>query len=173
MDESIVPTIGVDNLSQIFQLPDGSIAKVNIMDTAGQERYDSINTNYYRNANCCLLVYDITSRKTFDKIKNYYVSQIKQYGNNIKKIILLGNKTDLKNNREITREEGLKLANENNYIFKETSCKTNYNVADSFTTLIIMTNTELKTASINISHSKINKENRKLRKGKEKKNKFC
>ena len=164
MDDSIIPTIGIDNSSILFQLPDGSIVKVNIMDTAGQERYDAINTNYYRNADCCLLVYDITSKKTFDKIKKYYVSQIKQYGNKIKKIVLLGNKTDLKNNREVTREEGLKLAKENNYIFNETSCKTKYNVADSFTTLIIMTNTELKKGNRANSNDNINKEKRKLKK---------
>lgn len=136
--------MGLDKLSQGFQLPDGSIVQVNIMDTAGQERYDSLNSSYYKNADCCILVYDITNRKTFDKITNYYISKIKENSKNIKKVILLGNKTDLKDKRIVSMEEGTNLALKNGFIFMESSCKDNYNVADAFSTLIMMTNTEMK-----------------------------
>ena len=94
--------MGLDKLSQGFQLPDGSIVQVNIMDTAGQERYDSLNSSYYKNADCCILVYDITNRKTFDKITNYYISKIKENSKNIKKKLYV-NEIELKD--IITSEE--------------------------------------------------------------------
>ena len=48
------------------------------MDTAGQERFKAINTSYYRKADCCLLVYDITNRKSFEEIENYFNEKIKE-----------------------------------------------------------------------------------------------
>ena len=114
------------------------------MDTGGQERFNCIIKNYYRLADCCLLVYDITQKKTFDKIENYYINQLNENTDSIKKVILLGNKTDLKDKRQISTEEGLKLAEKKGYIFMESSCVDNYNVSSAFETLIEMTNTELK-----------------------------
>lgn len=113
------------------------------MDTSGQERFDSINYSYYKDADCCLLVYDITSRKSFDKIKEYYIPRLKENCKVIIKVVLLGNKSDLKENREISLEEGLALSKENGFIFMESSCADNYNVSDAFTTLIEMTNKDL------------------------------
>ncbi len=113
------------------------------MDTCGQERFESLISIYYKEADCCLLVYDISSEKSFEKIKKHYIKKIKDNCNNIKKVVLLGNKTDLENERKISKEEGVKLALNNGYIFMETSCKDNYNVSDAFTTLIEMTNREI------------------------------
>ena len=113
------------------------------MDTCGQERYESLISIYYKEADCCLLIYDISSEKSFEKIKNHYIKKIKDNCNNIKKVVLLGNKTDLENERKISKEEGVKLALKHGYIFMETSCKDNYNVSDAFTTLIEMTNREI------------------------------
>jgi len=127
-------------------LSDGSIIKLRVLDTAGQEIFNAINESYYKYADCCLLVYDITSKDSFKKIKNYYVQKVKENCKNNIKIVLLGNKTDLENRREVSKEEGLDLAMENGYIFMESSCKNNYNVADAFSALVEMTNNEfLKT----------------------------
>ena len=112
------------------------------MDTAGQERFKSINTSYYRNADCCLLVYDISERHSFDELKNYFIEKIKEKCKKDIQVILLGNKTDLEDKRKIQSDEGAKLALENNYIFLETSCLKNTNVADAFETLIEITNRE-------------------------------
>ena len=92
------------------------------MDTAGQERFKAINTQYYRGSDCCLLVYDITDKKSFEEIKKYYNQEIKDKCPKHVKVILLGNKTDLENERTISSEEASELALENNYIFMETSC---------------------------------------------------
>ena len=113
------------------------------MDTSGQERFDAINYSYYKDADCCLLVYDITQRKSFEKIKEYYIPKLKDYCKVIIKVALLGNKTDLKDQRQITHEEGLALSQEKGFIFMESSCKDNYNVSDAFATLIEMTNKDM------------------------------
>ena len=135
-------TMSLDFIPKSFQLSDGSVVNCLIYDTAGQERYNSINESYYRKADAVLLVYDISERKSFEKIKNYYCPKIEE---NCKKnipIILLGNKTDKENERTVSIEEGTALAVENKFKFKETSCLKNENVADAFEALIEMWNIE-------------------------------
>ena len=124
-------------------MTDGSLVNIQILDTAGQERFKAINTSYYREADCCLLVYDISERKSFDDIKNYFLEKIKDNCKENIQIILLGNKTDLEHLRQIKPEEGANLAGENNFIFMETSCLKNSNVSDAFETLIELTNREM------------------------------
>ena len=62
-------TIGIVNYINGFQLADGSIVNINLIDTAGQEKFKSIVLRYYSKADCCLLVYDISDSNTFDEIK--------------------------------------------------------------------------------------------------------
>ena len=106
-----------DYFSEIFQLKDGSYVNVEIMDTGGHEKYNSINRVYYRRADCCLLVYDITNPNSFNAIKNYYIQEIKEICKKNIKVMLLGNKTDLENKRKISHKDGAKLAQKNNYFF--------------------------------------------------------
>ena len=129
--------------SETFQLPDGSYVNCEILDTGGQEKYNALNKIYYQRADCCVLVYDITNKTSFKECKDYYKNEIINNCKNKIKVILVGNKTDLENQRKITREEGIKFAEENNYYFKETSCEVNFNVADAFETIIIMTNNDM------------------------------
>ena len=89
-------------------------------------------------------MYDITSKKSFDKIKKYYVKKLKEYSDNILKVVLLGNKADLNDKRQVSDNKGRDLALKNGYIFMESSCADNYNVSDAFTALVEMTNIELK-----------------------------
>ena len=135
-------TTGVDFYPKSFQLADGSVVSALIYDTGGQERYKAINTSYYRAANAILLVYDVTNRTSFDDIKNYYCNKIKELCEKNIPIILLGNKTDMEDEREVSQEEGIELARSNKYIFKETSCVKNENVADAFEALIELWNAE-------------------------------
>ena len=131
-------------MNQYVQLSDGSIINLKVLDTAGQERYHSIIESYYHQADCCLLVYDITSRNSFEKVKNYFIGKIKEKCKKNTKVILLGNKTDLEDKREVSQDEGKDLADENRFIFMESSCKDNYNVSDAFTTLVEMNNNKFK-----------------------------
>ena len=127
---------GGDNFIRTFQLCDGSIINCMIYDTAGQERFNSLSVTYYKKADAILLVYDISEKSSFDKIKNNYAQKIKDYCKKDIPILLLGNKTDKENNRQVTSEEGIALALQENYEFKESSCLQNINVAGAFENLI-------------------------------------
>ena len=127
---------GGDNFIRTFQLCDGSIINCMIYDTAGQERFNSLNLTYYKKADAILLVYDISDKRSFDRIKNYYAGKIKDCCKKDIPILLLGNKTDKENNRQVTSEEGIALALQENYEFKESSCLQNINVAGAFENLI-------------------------------------
>ena len=140
---STLATIGSgDKFIRTFQLCDGSIINCMIYDTAGQERFNSLNLTYYKKADAILLVYDISEKSSFNKIKNFYAQKIKEYCKKDIPILLLGNKTDLEKEnaqekkREVTYEEGIDLALEESYEFKESSCLQNINVAGAFENLI-------------------------------------
>ena len=136
------PTI-FDCLSETFQLPDGSYVNCEILDTSGQEAYNSMNKIYYKRADCCVLVYDITDLNSFELCKDFYKKEILDTCKKGIKVILVGNKTDLENERKVSKEEAREFAKENDYYFKETSCENNLNVADAFETIIIMTNNDM------------------------------
>ncbi len=132
-----------DLYQETYQLSDGSLVNCQIIDTSGKEKFNSLNRQYYTIADCCLLVYDITYEDSFSAIEKYYVKEIKKYckEKNIM-VILVGNKVDLKDERKISSKDGAILANNYKFMFKETSCEYNYNVADVFETIIAMTHTE-------------------------------
>ena len=88
-------------------------------------------------ADSIILVYDITKRSTFEKCKNYYCNLINKFSKRNVKVILIGNKSDLKDEREISYEEALNFADSNNYYYIETSCVQNKNVFEAFERMII------------------------------------
>ena len=139
-------------------MSDGSLINVHIRDTCGQERFDSINEKYYQQADGILLVFDIAEKSSFNKIKDYYVEKIKEKCKLGIPIILLGNKTDLEDKREVSQAEAIDLSITEEYIYKETSCVKNENVADAFETIIEMSN---------ISNKKNNQKSNKRTKSKE------
>ena len=132
-----------DYYNETFQIPDGSHVNVEILDTGGQEIYNALNRQYYRRADCCVLVYDITNEDSFKECKNYYHKEIINNCKKDIKVILVGNKTDLEDKRKVKKEDGVKLAEKYNYYFKETSCEKNYGVADVFETIILMTHNDM------------------------------
>ena len=138
------PTIGIDNFARSFQLSDGSIINCYIFDTAGQERYHALSESYYRKADAILLVYEISKKDTFEKIKNYYSIEIKNRCKKNIPILLLGNKADLEAKREVSIDEAAKLAEKEDYEFKESSCKKNLNVAGAFEALVEKWNSDNK-----------------------------
>ena len=133
---SSIITLGLDNINQSFQLSDGNLVDCHIYDTAGQERYRALSRLYYNRADAALLVYDISERGSFENIKNYYIPQIKEKCKKDIIILLLGNKADKENERKVSIEEGVELASQEKYEFKETSCLQNKNVANAFEYLV-------------------------------------
>ncbi len=105
--------------------------RIQVWDTAGQENYRSITRAYYKNSVCAILVYDISNRETFDHISNWIEDCISQSPKTVF-MVLVGNKSDLEDNRQVTFEEGQEMAKNNNLIFFETSAKTGKNVDKIF-----------------------------------------
>ena len=131
-----LPTVGMEYYPVTYKLSDGNVINVHIHDTCGQERFNAITESYYKKGDGILLVFDITSQKSFDKIKDYYVANIREKCKKNIPIILLGNKTDLDDKRVISQEQAIDLAVNEEFVYKETSCLKNENVADAFETII-------------------------------------
>ena len=127
--ESNISTIGVDFKTKYFKFNEKKV-KVNYVDTAGQERFHSIASNFLKNANGILLVYAVNSRISFDKLQEW-VDEVNKFANNLP-IIIVGNKSDLEGERQVSREEGEDFAKKINCNFYEVSAKTGYNVATVF-----------------------------------------
>ena len=127
---TFVTTMGFDIKNKQITLKDGTEAKLMIFDTAGQERFKSLAENYIRKANGILLVYDISEKQSFQNIENWMES-IRENSNE-SPIILIGNKSDLNDERQVSIEEGQQKADEFGCPFYETSCKTGDNVNKCF-----------------------------------------
>ena len=127
---TFVTTMGFDIKNKQITLKDGTEAKLMIFDTAGQERFKSLAENYIRKANGILLVYDISEKQSFQNIENW-MDSIKENSNELP-IILIGNKSDLNDERQVSFEEGQQKADEFGCPFYETSCKTGDNVNKCF-----------------------------------------
>ena len=130
-EESYKCTIGVDFLMKSLQIK-GKTVKLQLWDTAGQEKYKSMVSSYYRGANVALVVFDITNHSSFDSlpiwIENYYKNGPEQ-----KNIILIGNKKDMAEQRQVTLEEVELFSETNNMIYFETSAKDGDNIEYVFT----------------------------------------
>lgn len=123
-------TIGVEFGSRTITIDDNQI-KLQIWDTAGQEKFRSITRSYYRGAAGALLVYDITRRETFDHLQSW-LEDCTRYSNQNIVVMLIGNKSDLENKRSVSKEEGQEFANKHGLNFLETSAKTAANVEAAF-----------------------------------------
>lgn len=130
---SFISTIGIDFKIRTIEL-DGKKIKLQIWDTAGQERFRTITTAYYRGAMGIMLVYDITNEKSFENIKNW-IRNIEENASADVEKMLLGNKCELNEKRQVSRERGEALAIEYGIKFMETSAKASINVEEAFYTL--------------------------------------
>lgn len=121
------PTIGAAFMTQTVNL-NSEVVKYEIWDTAGQERYKSLVPMYYRGAAAAVIVYDITSKESFDAAKGW-VSEL-QGANTL--IALAGNKVDLEASRVVEREAVRAYAEQMGVLFMETSAKSGQNVQELF-----------------------------------------
>ena len=129
-DETFLTTIGIEYSTQYFKFDDEKV-RINYIDTAGQEIFRSISSNYLKKADGVILVFDITERDSFNLINDWIEDLNKN--NNINNIgkILLGNKIDLEDIRKIKIEEGKNLASSINCQYMEVSAKTGQNVKEA------------------------------------------
>ncbi|CAI9736295.1 ras-related protein Rab-8A [Octopus vulgaris] len=130
---TFISTIGIDFKIRTIEL-DGKKIKLQIWDTAGQERFRTITTAYYRGAMGIMLVYDITNEKSFENIRNW-IRNIEEHASKDVEKMILGNKCDMNDRRQVSKERGEQLAIEHGIKFMETSAKASINVEDAFFTL--------------------------------------
>lgn len=132
--DSFIPTIGVD--FKIRSIPvDTKTFKLQIWDTSGQERFQSITNQYFRQGHAVIVMYDVCDRDSFANV-DHWLSKVNMYGDaNVRKI-LVGNKCDLESCREVTTDEGRTKAAELGIPFLETSAKEASNVEAVFQTMV-------------------------------------
>ncbi|KAM6332817.1 ras-related protein Rab-17 [Podargus strigoides] len=126
-----LPTVGCSFFTQVLSLESATV-KFEIWDTAGQEKYHSVCHLYYRGAHAALLVYDIANKETLNRAKLWLMDLEKEFLPDEIVIALVGNKTDLAAEREVTTEEGEEFARTKGLLFMETSAKLNHQVNDTF-----------------------------------------
>ena len=135
-EENSVSTIGVDLRDKTFDF-DGDRVKVQIWDTAGDPKYRSLQDSYYKGAQGFMLVYDISNKKSFENLDKWYkaIKVDNKNSNNIK-VILVGNKSDLGENRQVTEEEGKNKAKIFGFPYIETSSLNGQNIDEAFFLLV-------------------------------------
>uniref|UniRef100_A0AAR2IRC8 RAB6B, member RAS oncogene family b n=1 Tax=Pygocentrus nattereri TaxID=42514 RepID=A0AAR2IRC8_PYGNA len=138
-DNTYQATIGIDFLSKTMYLEDRTVRKLflslqvrlQLWDTAGQERFRSLIPSYIRDSTVAVVVYDITNVNSF-QLTSKWIDDVRTERGSDVIIMLVGNKTDLEEKRQITIEEGEQRAKELNVMFIETSAKTGSNVKQLF-----------------------------------------
>lgn len=130
MDVRYQATIGIDFLSKTMYLEDRTV-RLQLWDTAGQERFRSLIPSYIRDSSVAVIVYDVTSRQSFINTQKWIDDVRAERGDDVI-IVLVGNKTDLNEKRQVPAEEGEKKGKECKTIFIETSAKAGHNVKSLF-----------------------------------------
>ena len=122
--EEYEPSIGVDFFSKTIRYK-GRLMKLQIWDSAGQEKFRSLIPNYIRGSSLVFLIFDITKKESFEHLNEWitFITNIEKTN-----IVIVGNKIDLKENRVITKEEAEKYCNEKNYDYFEVSAKEGTNI---------------------------------------------
>ena len=129
-------TNGIENIIPSFKLPDGTFVRCNFFDTNGTTKFKIVNEPYYKKVDGCIIIYDITNQKSFDEIEEFFIPQIQEKCKENIPVFILGNKSDLKDERIISAEQGNQLASKYNYIFEEISSVQYLNMNDIFQNII-------------------------------------
>ena len=132
--EEYISTIGVDYVSKQEIINDQNI-NVKLWDTAGQERFKALTPSYLRGAEGIVLVYDVTNAETFESLKFWIDSLKSSLGEDSLPTIIDGNKVDL-DDRDISKEDAKKFAQEHNYKYFETSAKSGVGVDELFREIV-------------------------------------
>ncbi|KAM4705408.1 ras-related protein Rab-10-like [Rhinophrynus dorsalis] len=149
---SYISTVGIDFKTKTIHVAETAL-KLQIWDTAGQERFHTLSVSYFRGAQGFILVYDITNPASFENIA-IWMRDIKRKAGEEVEVVLLGNKCDKEDKREVSKERGEKLAWEFGIPFFETSAKENINIDKAF--LMLAEAIYSKRTSLLVDHSVVN-----------------
>ena len=133
-NHNYISTVGIDFVTKYIKVGEKMI-NLQIWDTAGQERYKVIAKNYYNKSDGFIIVYDITNKSSFNDISGW-VSQIKELASQDNKNIIVGNKCDLEEQREVNKIEGENLSKKYNCQFLEVSAQNGKNIDKIFLCLV-------------------------------------
>lgn len=159
--DNYVSTIGID-LKVKMKSINGKKVKLQLWDTAGQERFRSVISSYFRCSKGIIMVYDISSRQSFNDLRLWHDTIKKYCSDKSYKVIVAGNKADIKNKRIVSKQEGQKFADEINAIHMEISAKNKKNLNKMFDVLAksIIDDIELQYTD-SVTNITINKQNDK------------
>ena len=115
---------------------DGTSLKLDLWDTAGQEKYRALAKIFYKDARVIIFVYDITNEKTFEEIKNYWYNETKENVEEDVIYCLVGNKNDLYEEEKVSEKEAQEYADQINAIFKSTSALSNTGIPNLFDNVV-------------------------------------
>ncbi|UKK02837.2 Rab GTPase [Theileria orientalis] len=124
--DSYITTIGVDFRFRTV-IVNNKRVKLQIWDTAGQERFRTITSTYYRGADGIIMVYDVTDKASFEHI-NDWLNEVNKYASEDTFKLLLGNKCDIEDNRDVTRTDVERLSEVIEVPAMEVSAKTGHNI---------------------------------------------
>ncbi|OJA19268.1 hypothetical protein AZE42_07099 [Rhizopogon vesiculosus] len=134
-DNTYQATIGIDFLSKTMYVEDRTV-RLQLWDTAGQERFRSLIPSYIRDSSVAIVVYDITDRQSFLSTSTWIDDVKAERGSDVM-IVLVGNKADLSEKRQVTIEEATAKSTQMNIMFIETSAKAGLNVKSLFTKIAL------------------------------------
>ena len=126
-EEEHIMTLGLDFVTKKYTAKDGNEYQVKIWDTAGQERFKTLTFAFYKKADGVIMAFDTTDSKTFDNIGNW-VDSINTHATSGVPKVLVGNKIDLEEDRQVTEQQGRDLANKFDLNFYMTSAKQNLGI---------------------------------------------
>ena len=129
----LISTIGLDFRTKIVDV-EGVPVRLQVWDTAGQERFRTLSKQLFRGAKGIVLVFDITNKKSFDQL-NYWINSFESYGVREEGVLIIGNKSDLEEQREVKTKDAQSIASDHSYNFIETSAKNGTNVNEAFSML--------------------------------------
>ena len=161
-DSNVDSTLGA-NYSQKKIERAGKRIRLDLWDTAGQEKYRAIGRHFYKESYIVCLVYDITNKASFESIKTIWYPELTEYGEKYKIIALIGTKLDKYLEEQVSEEQGKKFAEEINAVFKRTSALDGTGIADLFDQLVDKYLREVKHQDIKEDTSK-KEENIKIKK---------
>ena len=153
--ENIMSSIGVDFKSKQIEI-DERLIKMQIWDTAGHEKFRTITTSYYKSAQAIIILYDITDLSTFEHVKNWII-EIDKFAKPGVLRVIVGNKKDLEDKRQVSTELAQSFAEKNGIKFMEVSAKDNNNIEELFLDIIkCLLEKYLKSITDNVSMSGTN-----------------
>jgi small GTP-binding protein len=147
-NQNYFSSTGIDLQNKIMNIKNKKV-RIQIWDTAGQEKYKSITKNLFLKVMGALVLYDITNEESFTKLKEWVELIKEECGRHIK-ILIIGNKSDLESQRAIDKEDAMKYANEEKVQYIECSSKTGENVEKA---IIMLSEKILESTEISMDSS--------------------